>query len=96
MQRTSRHARPVKGSILRGRLLLTVVLVLAPVGAAHAYVDPNAAGPLFQLLFPLLVAISSLIVGLRHRVAQLWRRLLGTHDRTSLPVEKQRADAEGQ
>jgi hypothetical protein len=41
---------------------------------ARAYVDPNAAGPLFQFLVPLFIAISSALVAFRRMLAQLWRR----------------------
>jgi hypothetical protein len=58
-------------------LLLTLVL-LAPLRPAHAYVDPNSVGPLYQFLFPLFIAIASAFAALRRQVARLWNRVVAT------------------
>ena len=47
---------------------------------AHAYIDPNAAGPFYQLLFPVIVAIMSMMAGLRRAIVRLWKRATGTRD----------------
>jgi len=62
---------------LWGFLFLTVLLVFGPINDAKAYVDPNAAGPLFQFLFPFFVAITSALVAFRRMVARLWGRMAG-------------------
>lgn len=41
-------------------------------GDAQAYLDPNAGGLLYQILFPLIVAIGAAWAGLRHKVAYWW------------------------
>lgn len=53
---------------------LIVVLLLLPLNC-HAYIDPNTGGWLFQLLFPLLVAIGGAWVVLRQRIRAFWDRL---------------------
>jgi hypothetical protein len=58
-----------------GLLLWITVLTVAPVRPAHAYIDPNSAGPLYQLLFPLLIAIGSALAMLRRTIARAWNRL---------------------
>jgi len=40
-----------------------------------AYLDPNAGGWLFQLLFPVVVAIGGAWIILRRRIKGLWTRL---------------------
>jgi hypothetical protein len=58
---------------------LTVLLLAAaivPLRPAWAYVDPNSAGLLYQILFPVLVAIASMLTFLRRAVARLWRRVV--------------------
>lgn len=61
----------------------TALLFLAlmwPV-SAHAYIDPNTGGLLFQLLAPLFAAIVGGWLFLRrwlaYQVRRLWRRLTG-------------------
>ncbi len=65
----------MKRTSIVGLLLLTTVLAVAPLRPAHAYIDPNSAGPLYQFLFPLLIAVGSAIAMLRRVIAQAWRRL---------------------
>jgi hypothetical protein len=57
-------------------LVLIALAAIAPIQSAYAYVDPNSAGPLYQLLFPLLVALASAFAALRRYIAQLWNRLV--------------------
>jgi hypothetical protein len=57
---------------------LIALLAVGPIEEARAYVDPNSAGPLFQFLFPLFIAITSALAACRRMIAQLWRRATGT------------------
>jgi hypothetical protein len=59
--------------------LVVVGLCVALPAPAWAYVDPNAGGLLYQILFPLLVAIGAAWAGLRHRIGYWWSRLRGRH-----------------
>ncbi len=72
------HAQSGKAAGNRGGragiVLPLVLLALAPIHPAHAYIDPNAAGPLYQMLFPLLVAIGSGIAMARRYIRELWNR----------------------
>jgi hypothetical protein len=65
----------MKRTSIVGLLLATTLLAMAPLRPAHAYVDPNSAGPLYQFLFPLLIAIGSVFAMLRRVIMQAWRRL---------------------
>ena len=52
---------------------------------ALAYIDPNAGGLLYQILFPVIVAIGAAWAGLRHKIVDWWSRLRG---RPSSPREE--------
>jgi len=52
------------------------LLALLPWQACYAYIDPSAAGPVYQILLPLLVAIASGLAAFRRSLKRLWRRLL--------------------
>jgi hypothetical protein len=56
--------------------LLVALFLWAP-GTAFAYFDPNAGGLLYQLLFPLLVAVVATWRYIKMIVASLWQRILG-------------------
>lgn len=58
--------------------VLLALLLLAPLRSAHAYVDPNSVGPLYQFLFPLFIAIASAFAALRRQLARLWNRVVDT------------------
>jgi hypothetical protein len=58
-------------------LALVALAILGPIRPAHAYVDPNSAGPLFQFLFPLFIAIASALTAFRRMLGRLWGRLTG-------------------
>lgn len=55
---------------------LAAVALVQPL-EAWAYLDPNAGGILYQLLFPLIVAIGAAWAGLRYRIGHWWSRLFG-------------------
>lgn len=57
---------------------LTALLACAPLQSAFAYVDPNSAGSLYQILFPLLIAIGSAFAALRRVIARAWTWLAST------------------
>jgi hypothetical protein len=66
----------------RLRLLVAAWLMGCALPAA-AYIDPNAGGWLFQLLFPLLVAVGAAWAGLRMRIKDWWWRLRHRKDRSA-------------
>lgn len=53
-------------------LIFLVLLVLS--FPAHAYVDPNAGGILFQILFPVLMAIAAVWAVFREKLRALFGR----------------------
>lgn len=54
---------------------VAVLLACAPLKSAFAYVDPNSAGWLYQLIFPLLIAIGTAFAALRRIIARAWSQL---------------------
>lgn len=65
---------------MRSRTLIRVVLLASlvacvPLQSAFAYIDPNSAGSLYQLLFPLLIAIGGAFAALRRMIVQAVSRL---------------------
>jgi hypothetical protein len=73
----SPRARKKRKLLLKAQTLaLTAFMAVGPIKAAHAYVDPNAAGPLYQLLFPLFIAISSAVAAFRSVIRRQWNRLM--------------------
>lgn len=63
---------------LGGIGVLSALLIMAPVRPAHAYVDPNSVGSLYQFLFPLFIAIASTLAALRRQLVRLWNRVVDT------------------
>jgi hypothetical protein len=51
------------------------VLALLLPADCYAYIDPNMGGWLFQMLFPVLVAIGGAWIVLRQRISDIWNRL---------------------
>jgi hypothetical protein len=73
------YSRSLSGTAGRltgpGKFLLPVaLLVIGPLRPAHAYIDPNAAGPLYQMLLPMLIAIGSAIAMIRRYIRHFWQR----------------------
>jgi hypothetical protein len=60
--------------LLRPALLMAAGLALTP-GMAWAYIDPNASGFLFQLLFPIITAVGAAFVFLRQRLWDIVKRI---------------------
>jgi hypothetical protein len=60
----------------RARLRLAAfVLTLAAAPACNAYIDPNTGGFIYQLLFPLIVAVAAGWRWLRLFAGSAWQRL---------------------
>lgn len=56
--------------------LLVSILALAAASPAHAYIDPNLGGWLYQLLFPLLLAIAGTWAVLREKISAIVSRFV--------------------
>lgn len=65
----------MKHSRLIGMMAFAILLACAPLQSAFAYIDPNSAGSLYQLLFPLLVAITGAFAAFRRVIARAFGRL---------------------
>jgi hypothetical protein len=52
------------------------MIALMRVGMA-GYIDPNAGGWIFQMIFPVIVAIGGAWMALRKKASSLFRRLFG-------------------
>jgi len=61
----------------RAPVLTVLTCLLCMPVMAYAYVDPNAGGLLYQILFPVIVAIGAAWAGLRHHVSLWWSRWRG-------------------
>lgn len=68
------HAKENPRLIGVSALALAALVGLLPSRSAHAYIDPNSAGQLYQFLFPFLIAAASAIAALRRYIARLWYR----------------------
>ena len=55
--------------------LAVVILILLSSSSAHAYIDPNAGGLLFQLLMPVFAALTGVWMFCRRWLASYLRRL---------------------
>jgi hypothetical protein len=54
------------------RLLLAIAALVSGHQEAHAYIDPNVGGWLYQLLFPLLIALAGAWAVLRHKISEFF------------------------
>jgi hypothetical protein len=61
---------------LQQQILLAAALSLGICAPAHAYVDPNAGGLLFQLLTPLVALTIAGLAFARRQLFRLWDVLL--------------------
>jgi hypothetical protein len=61
------------------RPILLLGLLLAAVDA-HAYIDPNTGGLLYQILLPVIIALTAGWRYVRMVCSQLWRRLTDRRD----------------
>lgn len=66
----------------RPLLLVFLLIGLGLTAPAHAYIDPNAGGMLFQLLAPLFAAVIGVWLFLKRAIKdwlqRLWSRLTGS------------------
>lgn len=58
-----------------GLLLIGILSAMAP-RPVYAYIDPNTAGSLYQVLFPILVAIGTALAAMRRVIAAHWYRFV--------------------
>lgn len=58
------------------KLVIACFIALMPLRSAQAYIDPNAAGPLYQFLFPMLVALAAAVAAARRMLKRLWNRVV--------------------
>lgn len=58
-----------------GRVLVAIAALLCVQTQAYAYIDPNVGGWLYQLLFPLLLAIAGAWAVLRHKIGEFFSTL---------------------
>ncbi|HTW73919.1 MAG TPA: hypothetical protein VMD56_03235 [Steroidobacteraceae bacterium] len=70
------HAKEPRRLLGACALGLAALVALLPSRPAHAYIDPNSAGQIYQFLFPVLIAAASAIAALRRYIARLWYRLV--------------------
>jgi hypothetical protein len=57
----------------RAFILLLAGAIAAP---AHAYIDPNIGGQLYQALYPILAVLLGVVAFARQWVAAIWQRTL--------------------
>ncbi len=77
-----------------GIFLLTAIIALIPQRAAHAYVDPNSVGPIFQFLVPLFVAVASAFAFLKRSLLKIWHRVLGIASADEIGESDRGSDAD--
>lgn len=68
-------------AMLRSRVALRIAILAISgfflgVGDAHAYIDPNVGGWLYQILFPVLVALGGAWAVFRQRFSGLFSALV--------------------
>jgi hypothetical protein len=68
--------RKIKLSIMSGFLIALGALSVAP--EARAYVDPSSAGLLYQIFFPVVVAIGLAWRWIKEMVKQVWSKITRT------------------
>jgi len=54
--------------------------IVHSIGELFGYIDPNAGGWLFQLVFPIFVAIGGVWMVLRRKAGAMFRRIFGRKD----------------
>ncbi|HEU5442191.1 MAG TPA: hypothetical protein VFU61_00105 [Steroidobacteraceae bacterium] len=65
----------MKRTTLTGMIAVVALLTCVPLTPAYAYIDPNSAGAIYQLLFPLLIAIGSVFAFLRRTIMRACSKL---------------------
>jgi hypothetical protein len=70
-------------SVGNSRLISSIALMVAIIVLprdARAYVDPNSAGLIYQIFFPLLVAVALAWRWIKDSAARLWNRIRRSTD----------------
>jgi len=69
------RSKMTKTSVQLGSVILMAIgaLIFAP--DARAYVDPNSAGLLYQVFFPIIVAIGLMWRWIKDAVKQVWAKI---------------------
>jgi hypothetical protein len=62
----------MRSRLLPGLILLVSLSLTTP---AHAYVDPNSGGLVFQLVTPILALIAASLTFAKRQIALAWLRL---------------------
>ncbi len=57
---------------MRRSVLFAIAALVSGHQEAHAYIDPNLGGWLYQLLLPLLIAIAGAWAVLRHKISEFF------------------------
>ena len=73
----SRFFTFMANSSMRWRYLFGFLLLVNLTTPAYAYVDPNAGGPLFQLLTPLLALAAAGLTFARRQLGRAWLLISG-------------------
>jgi hypothetical protein len=58
-------------------MLYVMVATVFMVRDARAYIDPNSAGILYQILFPVVVAVTVAWRWIKEMCKQLWAKVTG-------------------
>jgi hypothetical protein len=56
-------------------MLEAVLLAAFICGQAHAYIDPNSAGLLYQIFFPIILAVTLAWRWIKETFKQLWLKV---------------------
>ena len=57
-------------------ICLVILILLLSANEAQAYVDPNTGGFIFQLFYPIFVAIGIGYFFLKNQIKKLWRSFM--------------------
>ncbi|WP_027184003.1 hypothetical protein [Desulfovibrio inopinatus] len=63
--------------------LATLVVMLVEVVPAYAYVDPNLGNAIFQILFPVLTVLSTVLLVFRNSVRRVFHSIKSLFTRNS-------------
>ena len=62
-------------TIVLGLSLAILFLILPPVTPACAYIDPNTGNLIFQILLPIITAITTALLFFKNKVRRLYCRI---------------------
>jgi hypothetical protein len=72
---SSHGSRSGRAAVAPAVLAWAALVALLPWRNAHAYIDPNSAGPIYQMLFPLFIAIATGLAAFRRALGRMWQRV---------------------